>query len=506
MLSRFLVYAYASCVLLLFTSELHAATTVTLKYTDPFTKAETHMDGAQIVVWDLNGKTVQSGTTNGSGQVSLDLSSLSSQVYIIGAMATTAGGSIIPTSNCVDDVINFLLDRGVSAFPGATRTTGIQLRNRSSYVLNITDGYMALAFKNLMQIRNVATVSFGYTPPAINVYWNPCNPFIAAWPKFLAINGTDFFTELISNITGQKIYLYKEFATSAQWFLGTLAHEYGHFVHYSANGNSLPNGPGPSPHYIDSESSREFALVEGWAEFFADYVLAQLGGSTQFDLENFTETHPSSRRSEQEGSVAAFFWDIADDSPNNDDSIVESPAKLLAVIQKHKPNSIEDFNSGWVQLFGNGIEDLYNRTLFAKLVNGFLRLDHVDTGIESSNAVNDPHRLCPETDPNDRRTWRIFNINPQFINISNSGLTKLQYVVRILSGGNTLINADNAPPAKGVGSRITVPDSELGSDGVLSPGESFHIKSNTGQGAFFVCLASRNRFDFFVDVLGISIP
>jgi hypothetical protein len=143
------------------------------------------------------------------------------------------------------------------------------------------------------------------------------------------------------------------------------------------------------------------------------------------------------------------------------------------------------------------------------VVNAFLRQDRVFTAIERSISDNDPHHLCPETDPNDRNTWRIFAINPEFTNISQVSLRGLQYVVRTLSGRNTLINADDAPPAGGVGSTVTVPDRALGPNGILSPGESFLIVRQTeGEplGIFLVCLASRSPFQFFVDVLGIPVP
>jgi hypothetical protein len=94
----------------------------------------------------------------------------------------------------------------------------------------------------------------------------------------------------------------------------------------------------------------------------------------------------------------------------------------------------------------------------------------------------------------------IFQVNPRFTNISGQSLRALTYVVRTLSGDNTLINADGAPPAGGVGSTVTVPDQEMGPDRVLRPGETFIDPP------FFICLASENPFAFFIDVLGIPVP
>lgn len=148
--------------------------------------------------------------------------------------------------------------------------------------------------------------------------------------------------------------------------------------------------------------------------------------------------------------------------------------------------------------------DISNQNFSVRsVVNKFLKLGRVVTAIESSVFRNDPHLLCPETDPNNRSTWKIFAINPEFINTSQTSLRGLQYVVRTLSGGNSLINADGAPPAGGVGSTVTISDNLLGPDGLLKPSESFHDQTNEGKASFFICLASRSTFEFFVDVMGI---
>jgi hypothetical protein len=69
-------------------------------------------------------------------------------------------------------------------------------------------------------------------------------------------------------------------------------------------------------------------------------------------------------------------------------------------------------------------------------VNAFLKDRRVFTALERSVPKNDPYKLCPEKNPNDRGTWRIFAINPEFTNISKTvSLRGLQYVVRTLSGG-----------------------------------------------------------------------
>ena len=61
------------------------------------------------------------------------------------------------------------------------------------------------------------------------------------------------------------------------------------------------------------------------------------------------------------------------------------------------------------------------------------------------------------------------------------------------TNGNQLLNADGTPD--GAGAIMTVPTPMLGADGLLSPGESFHID-------FVIGLQERSRFQFFVDLYG----
>jgi len=77
----------------------------------------------------------------------------------------------------------------------------------------------------------------------------------AYWP---ASNANDAYS------TGDAFYI----GSNYQFSRPTILHEYAHCIHYEANGGSFPPGSGPSPHYMDSESSGGFALTEGWAEFF----------------------------------------------------------------------------------------------------------------------------------------------------------------------------------------------------------------------------------------------
>jgi hypothetical protein len=78
---------------------------------------------------------------------------------------------------------------------------------------------------------------------------------------------------------------------------------------------------------------------------------------------------------------------------------------------------------------------------------------------------------------------------------TSPALRDLVAKVTTLTNGNLLQNADGAPG--GVGATLTIARMGDYSDGLLSPGEFVDVP-------FTICLKNRNRFTFFVDVLGIE--
>lgn len=90
-----------------------------------------------------------------------------------------------------------------------------------------------------------------------------------------------------------------------------------------------------------------------------------------------------------------------------------------------------------------------------------------------------------------------FTITAIFRNILTDNLGELAFRVVELTGGNLLLNADGGPG--GLGSILTVPFSENYSDEILGPAESFQVD-------FVIGLASRARFRFVVEALGIIRP
>ena len=119
-----------------------------------------------------------------------------------------------------------------------------------------------------------------------------------------------------------------------------------------------------------------------------------------------------------------------------------------------------------------------SETYAQRLVNDRLSLIDLKTKYNSSSVDGGPAGT--------------FTIAATFKNISTDDLARLIFLVEKITGGNQLLNADGGPG--GFGSYLTAPLS----DGLLSPGESFTLD-------FIIGLSSRNRFEFFVDVLGGTI-
>ena len=87
-----------------------------------------------------------------------------------------------------------------------------------------------------------------------------------------------------------------------------------------------------------------------------------------------------------------------------------------------------------------------------------------------------------------------YTIRAKFENISQDDLFDLVFKVKTLTGGNVLCNADGGPG--GVGSALTVSQTGNFNDGKLQPGEFVDV-------VFQIGLATRTRFTFLVDLLGV---
>lgn len=163
---------------------------------------------------------------------------------------------------------------------------------------------------------------------------------------------------------GNEIHLPSgEFYENAVWRRDIVLHEYAHCVHYELRGGSFPEGYGPDPHYIDSESSPGFAFTEGWAQFFERAVDDDPRRSDGSSLESTVFADGPFGHGDAgdmdglivEGAVANVLWDLYDGIDPEDrppgsargDFIDEEFTTLWNIMYDHRPESLEDIKRHW---------------------------------------------------------------------------------------------------------------------------------------------------------------
>ena len=163
---------------------------------------------------------------------------------------------------------------------------------------------------------------------------------------------------------GDEIHLpADEFYSDAVWNRDIALHEYAHCVHFELRGGSFPDGNGPDPHYIDSESSPGFAFTEGWAQFFERAVDGDPMRSDGSSLEStiFADSpYGHGDRGDMdgaivEGAVANVFWDLYDGTDPSDrpsgsargDLVDNELSTLWNIMYDLQPDSLEDIKRAW---------------------------------------------------------------------------------------------------------------------------------------------------------------
>jgi hypothetical protein len=154
-----------------------------------------------------------------------------------------------------------------------------------------------------------------------------------------------------------------EYFEDAVWRRDIALHEYAHCVHFELRGGSFPDGWGPDPHYIDSESSPGFAFTEGWAQFFERAVDDDPMRSDGTSLEStiFADgPYGHGDRGDMdglmvEGAVANVLWDLFDGADASDrpagsargDYVDHQFTTLWNIMYDMQPDSLEDIKRSW---------------------------------------------------------------------------------------------------------------------------------------------------------------
>jgi hypothetical protein len=166
---------------------------------------------------------------------------------------------------------------------------------------------------------------------------------------------------------GNTIYLPQknDMQPHSPWQRPTVLHEYAHCIMYHIYGY-FPDGCGPSPHYINSESCEGFALMEGWAEFMqcavdnnpnslVDFTCGKWTDIEDNNWEIGTDCVADNSGAIVEGAVASIWWDIFDSNDALDpdyDEISLDFDEIFYIIRNHKPDGINQFWDYWFQHYG----------------------------------------------------------------------------------------------------------------------------------------------------------
>jgi len=163
---------------------------------------------------------------------------------------------------------------------------------------------------------------------------------------------------------GDEIHMPSDgYMENAVWRRDISLHEYGHCVHYELRGGNFPDGDGPDPHYIDSESSPGFAFTEGWAQFFERAVNGDPMRPDGSSLESTIFADGPFGRGDEgdmdgaivEGAVANVLWDLFDGTDPDDrpegslggDQVDEEFSTLWDIMYSKDPDSIDDIKREW---------------------------------------------------------------------------------------------------------------------------------------------------------------
>jgi hypothetical protein len=146
--------------------------------------------------------------------------------------------------------------------------------------------------------------------------------------------------------------------STAGWDHVAVQHEDGHCVMWALYGY-FPSGSGPDPHYIFSESSGGFAMVEGWAEFMqcavdnntnnlADWYNGHGGNIETNDWFNCVTTGNMDGNI-IEGSVASILWDILDpvNIAGDNDHMAWGFDEIFTVMKNDHPGDMLAFWNDW---------------------------------------------------------------------------------------------------------------------------------------------------------------
>ena len=270
-------------------------TYIEIKQISPLLEVERPAEGLYVAAIPSGSGATISTATDANGYYSLNIAT---GTYKIAPMTRNDAAYITSRVNLFDENV---------IYPFVTNTTiNFQVSNR---------GY-AHELNNIFQGRKFTRDYFLATRDDVEMRIDP--------------NTTNGTSSYVTGPLTEYIQLYYNGGSELWQGRGryVVNHEYGHAVMHAMMGYN-PQGWGPPSHDLSSVSSTQFALNEGWAEFFGDAVLTSYFPTTeQYYGENleqdpytaypYRKYEPSGNGSIVEGSVASVLWNLFDGVATNE--------------------------------------------------------------------------------------------------------------------------------------------------------------------------------------------
>jgi len=158
----------------------------------------------------------------------------------------------------------------------------------------------------------------------------------------------------------------------------SLAHELGHCmmgVLYEGAENFPQSDYLGKSHWRGKVTAPGLAMIEGWAEFTGPYFSGDESKIVSIDAGDFAfnedsgELKSHSEMMATEGVIASIFWDMM----KSDSGLQDPWIKIGTVFQKHRPETMEDFERAFLTEYPADAEAMYDimcRNTFMASVSG----------------------------------------------------------------------------------------------------------------------------------------
>lgn len=191
------------------------------------------------------------------------------------------------------------------------------------------------------------------------------------------------------------------------WTRNTIYHEYGHSVFFQLRDFALVESGSYSCHVYVSETDPGYALVEGFAEYYAAAVAddpnAVSWGTQTIERNRFYDTAYTGQCADGdasgeydglsvEGSAASIFWDITDGGSNDDDRLSHSFGTVAETLRS-EPEDMTEFRNEWRGGDGDALDETYTNYGIDRLPPTITytvdEAPYTDTEVQFSGSVDD---------------------------------------------------------------------------------------------------------------------